>query len=216
MNQIDGDYTPSTSTMDVPPTPTPMQGFDPTICRIDTRRRDDLRRDASRRPPNPRAMTNRQRSTKFEGTCNACGKWGHPASQCHFLGSYLCLLTFLKGKTKQEQDECLANWKERNKRWLDRPQQGRNRRENRQQDGRQHERRDRGRQQRSQHVNTLSALGDLSQLYCRKVDLSLSDVADRMDWDFFARCARDDEFGLVQDSHNDSDSDESSAASDDE
>ena len=42
----------------------------------------------------------------------------------------------------------------------------------------------------------MACVEDISQAYCHKVNMDIGDVADSMDWRFFADCARDEEFGL--------------------
>ena len=89
-----------------------------TIRRTKRRRFDEDRRYANARPPDMRTIERRQRGDKHEAKCEACSKWGHPATRCNFLGSYLCLMAFLKQKNASERKECLKFWADRNENWI--------------------------------------------------------------------------------------------------
>lgn len=137
-------------------------------CRAERRQYDNERCYANTRPPDMRAMEWRQRNERYDGKCEACGKYGHRASRCNFLGSYLCLLGYLKGKNKPERDECLTNWTNRNKKWLEPAvqQQGRDYRR-RSGGGRGGQQRPRDRRPRHKAL-ALRYMGELSDVYCHK------------------------------------------------
>ncbi len=98
----------------VPPStrPTHIQGFVANLTR-----RQPL--STSRAPPNP---TNRPAPSKrYEGTCAACGKYGHEAVRCDMLGMALFVKRYSSDRSNQESiREAEARWKERNKQFLPR------------------------------------------------------------------------------------------------
>ena len=59
------------------------------------------------------------RRPKFEGTCDACGKWGHQVVDCDALGMAICLRKYLpdrfNSRAIQEREE---SWTEKNKKWV--------------------------------------------------------------------------------------------------
>ena len=59
------------------------------------------------------------RRPKFEGNCDACGKWGHQFVDCDALGIAICLPKYLpdrsNARTIQEREE---SWSEKNKKWV--------------------------------------------------------------------------------------------------
>lgn len=98
----------------VPPStrPTHIQGFVANL----TRRQPP---STARAPPNP---TNRPAPSKrYEGTCAACGKYGHEAVRCDMLGMALFVKRYSSDRSNQESiREAEARWKERNKKFLPR------------------------------------------------------------------------------------------------
>ena len=68
------------------------------------------------REPNP--APRRGQEEQFEGTCPACGRWGHPAIRCHYLAMFVHCKRYLINASDSEKKECEKAWVERNKRWL--------------------------------------------------------------------------------------------------
>lgn len=117
-------------------------------------------------------------------------------------------MAYMKGRNKDEREQCLTNWADRNKKWItpalrsnNRDREGGHKRNAQEQDG--------GRDQRGGRrpfrTAALQCMEDISDAYCHKVGMNIGEVADKMDWQFFANCTRDDEFGLVDDSSEEED-----------
>jgi len=68
------------------------------------------------REPNP--APRRGQEERFEGTCPACGRWGHPAIRCHYLAMFIHCKRYLVNASDSEKKDCEKAWVERNKRWL--------------------------------------------------------------------------------------------------
>jgi hypothetical protein len=68
------------------------------------------------REPNP--APRRGQEERFEGTCPACGRWGHPAIRCHYLAMFVHCKRYLVNASDSEKKDCEKAWVERNKRWL--------------------------------------------------------------------------------------------------
>ena len=142
-----------------------------------------------------RAINRRQSIERFEGNCAACGKWGHKAKHCHQLAMYVYLTNFVNsGKNDDARKEALENWREKNKKWLDRDNRGRNRRDGRDNGGR--NRRD-GRRPRDR-TRQRQDPKEVAKLYCRRLAMGVDDMADQLDWEFFAECSRDSDLGYVR------------------
>ena len=92
--------------------PTHIQGFQPTINRVGAPRR-------GRTAPNP--STRAPSLPRFEGPCEACGKYGHPTARCDMLAMALFLQRYCKNRANQTViAEAEARWVERNKPFLPR------------------------------------------------------------------------------------------------
>lgn len=92
--------------------PTHVQGFAANL----TRRQPP---STARAPPNP---TDRPTPSKwYEGTCAACGKYGHEAVRCDMLGMALFVKRYFSDRSNQDSiREAEARWTERNKKFLPR------------------------------------------------------------------------------------------------
>ena len=91
------------------------------------------------------------------------------------LAMHLHIRDYLKLDNDKERQEALDNWLEKNKQWIE------------QAEGRGGERREDNR--------TRPTPMKVATLYCDRVGLQVDDLADAIDWGFFADCARDDELG---------------------
>jgi hypothetical protein len=81
--------------------------------------RTSSRQPAPRRtPPNP---TDRQPIQQYEGPCDACGKYGHPAARCDMLAMAIFLQRYSKNRLNQDTLRAAEDrWVQRNKRFLPR------------------------------------------------------------------------------------------------
>jgi len=98
-----------------PSRPTHVQGFAVnTISRPPSTRR--------RTAPNPSSRRQRGPATaRYESTCEACGKYGHPASRCDMLAMALFIQRYARDRSNAEAMKALdAHWVERNKPFLPR------------------------------------------------------------------------------------------------
>lgn len=113
-------------------------------------------------------------------------------------------MAYMKGRNKEEREQCLTRWADWNKKWIapalrDSNRDRDNGRERTPQDNK--GRRDqRGDPKRPFRTSALECMEDICQAYCHKVGLNIGDVADQMDWKFFAACTQGEEFGLVDSS----------------
>ncbi len=77
-------------------------------------------RNKERPPPDPaHSSSRRDCHVCFDGTCQACGQFGHEAVQCDQLAMFLYLKQYLAGSI--DKATLLAvelSWVERNKKWL--------------------------------------------------------------------------------------------------
>ncbi len=113
----------STLTSDNRPTssgstrPTHLQGFS-----INTTRAPPPTR--SRSQPNParrNSSSDAPQRTRYEGTCDACGKYGHPANRCDMLAMAIFLQRYSRNKLNVEViKEAEERWTTRNKPYLPR------------------------------------------------------------------------------------------------
>lgn len=96
--------------------PTHLQGF--SVHAVTRSQRGQRPRSA----PNPTSRD--ARSSAFpchEAPCEACGKYGHPASRCDMLGMAIWLLRYFKDKSNTDTMAAVeARWVERNKKFLPR------------------------------------------------------------------------------------------------
>ena len=101
-----------------PPTtrPSHIQGFSVNAV---TRSQSNQRR---RLAPDPTLRERRvSQYPKHEAPCEACGKYGHPASRCDMLGMAIWLLRYFKDKSNSETMQAVeTRWVERNKKFLPR------------------------------------------------------------------------------------------------
>ena len=95
-----------------------MQGCDEAIVsRIE-------RRGGGRPPlrplPRPERSARREdaKRVKYDGICNACGKYGHPATRCNQLAMNSYMEKYLKNRPYEEIRQAEEHWVERNKKWL--------------------------------------------------------------------------------------------------
>ena len=51
--------------------------------------------------------------------CEACGKYGHPAVQCDFMGMFLSARHWLKNAPAEEIRAIEDRWCEKNRKWTD-------------------------------------------------------------------------------------------------
>lgn len=101
----------------LPPTrPTHIQGYSANAV---TRSQTNSRRRAA---PDPTSRARRaSQYPKHEAPCEACGKYGHPASRCDMLGMAIWLLRYFKDKSNTDTMQAVeARWVERNKKFLPR------------------------------------------------------------------------------------------------
>ena len=120
------------------------------------------------------------------------------------LASFLWITDYMKGKTAKEQDAALEHWAEKNKTYLDRPARSQDRDRGR---GKPSHRRGNSRRQAPRPR-------DVATVYCNRLAIPLDDLADHIDWSFFADCSRDEDLALLQGNEGDSDSDSDSSGSD--
>ena len=106
----------------------------------------------------------------YDGTCNACGGWGHLAKHCDRLGVFVHLQRYCTHATQEEIAEAERNWMERNKKWLDVDKDGRKTRPN----------------SRSPSTVAMMYIEDNGGAF------SLEDLNDQLDWDYFTPAANDD------------------------
>ena len=93
--------------------PTHIQGFSPSLHRVSMPPR------GGRTAPNPSSRP--PALQRYEGPCEACGKYGHPAARCDMLAMALFLQRYCKDRANQDTiDASEARWVERNKRFLPR------------------------------------------------------------------------------------------------
>ena len=162
-----------------PPTPSLyIQGFDPIVNRASMEsNRSRYTRDGNK-PPVPNAQRSasrrqrliRERRPVYDGTCNACGGWGHLAKHCDRLGVFVHLQRYCSHATQEEIAEAERNWMERNKKWLDVDKDGRKTRPN----------------SRSPSTVAMMYIEDNGGAF------SLEDLNDQLDWDYFTPAANDD------------------------
>ena len=93
----------------------------------------------------------RGKVAQHQGTCDACGLWGHKTTTCHFLAMYSYVLKYWKDMSPSDYTETMRYWTERNQRWVDNDRSPR----------------------------------CISRLYCENVNMSMDQVSDQMDWNFF-------------------------------
>ncbi len=91
---------------------THIQGFSVNLTRRTPPSTGRTAPNPASRPPPPH---------RYEGTCAACGKYGHEAVRCDMLAMALFLNRYSSDRTNQESIRAAeARWKERNKKFLPR------------------------------------------------------------------------------------------------
>jgi hypothetical protein len=88
--------------------PTHLQGYSANLTR--THPQSDTRRT----PPNPVKRSTLPQRARYEGACEACGKYGHPAARCDMLAMALYLQRYSRDRNNA------ATIKEAEERWLTR------------------------------------------------------------------------------------------------
>jgi hypothetical protein len=75
--------------------------------------------DCERPAPNPEqlACCCNQR-TSFNGTCSACGRFGHKAVQCDHLAMFVFLSQYVKTIDAESVKAIEERWVEKNRKWL--------------------------------------------------------------------------------------------------
>ena len=96
--------------------PTHIQGY--SINAVTRSQSTQRKRSA----PDPTSRDRRaSQFPKHEAPCEACGKYGHPASRCDMLGMAIWLLRYFKDKSNSDTMKAVeARWVERNKKFLPR------------------------------------------------------------------------------------------------
>ncbi len=96
--------------------PSHIQGYSINLARSSQQTRNKSQPNPSRR--STQASTQR---TRCEGTCNACGKYGHPASRCDMLAMAIFLQRHSRNRSNAEVlKEAEERWLTRNKPFLPR------------------------------------------------------------------------------------------------
>lgn len=91
-----------------PPSTSPLirgpfiQGFDPVAARI--QRLDEQQSSPTQRGDPPQGRRSRQ-VPRYEGNCNACGRWGHKASGCYMLAMASLLQKYWDGLTSDTPEQ---------------------------------------------------------------------------------------------------------------
>ena len=95
--------------------PTHIQGFVANATRKDAPQRQ-------RSAPNPTSRRSRSPNRpRYEAACEACGKYGHPASRCDMLAMALFIQRYARNRSNADLMKALeAHWVERNKPFLPR------------------------------------------------------------------------------------------------
>ena len=97
-----------------PTRPTTIQGYLVNITRAPVRTR-------SQPNPSQRSTKPTTQRTRYEGTCDACGKYGHPAARCDMLAMALFLQRYSRDRTNAAiLKEAEERWMQRNKPFLPR------------------------------------------------------------------------------------------------
>jgi hypothetical protein len=96
--------------------PTHLQGYSVNAV---TRSQSNQRR---RYAPDPKSRDQRASVyPRHEAPCEACGKYGHPATRCDMLGMAIWLLRYFKDKSNADTMAAVeTRWVERNKKYLPR------------------------------------------------------------------------------------------------
>ena len=74
-----------------------------------------------KRPPAPnpeRSACHRNQRTSFNGTCSACGCFGHKAVQCDHLAMFVFLSRYVKTIDAESVKAIEERWVEKNRKWL--------------------------------------------------------------------------------------------------
>jgi hypothetical protein len=93
-----------------------IQGYCVNIARVN--------KSTPRGTPVPKITAERRgkssvRRPKFEGNCDACGKWGHQVVDCDALGMAINMRKYLPNRSNsQAMQVCEENWTEKNKKWV--------------------------------------------------------------------------------------------------
>ena len=93
-----------------------IQGYCVNIARVN--------KSTPRGAPVPKITAARRgkssvRRDKFEGNCDACGKYGHQVVDCDALGMAICMRKYLPNRSNsQAMQVCEENWTEKNKKWI--------------------------------------------------------------------------------------------------
>ena len=58
------------------------------------------------------------RQLRYDKSCKACGKFGHPEETCAALAINIWIKRYMNGKSDEDVKLILDNWQERNKKWV--------------------------------------------------------------------------------------------------
>ena len=94
-----------------------IQGFRVLVNRLDSAPAD--KRQGPRYPDPAKSHRRREKRPFFDGRCNACGRYGHQATQCDFLAMFSYMKENWTNKDPKVAKELERNWTERNSRYLD-------------------------------------------------------------------------------------------------
>ncbi len=154
-----------------------IQGSTAVVCRATTpgapsRSGYERRRAGAARPPNLQRAAGSSRRERFDGHCDACHRYGHRASQCHYLAMFFHVREFLKNKESATVVEAAVNdWLRRNEKFLSREEKAGVRKPS-------------GRDRPPARHPCTVALA-----YCDDVELHVDRMADQLDWDYFLDCS---------------------------
>ena len=161
-----------------PPPSIYIQGFDPVVNRTSMENNRSRFTRGGDTPPVPnakRSTSRRQRQVRerrpvFDGTCNACGGWGHLAKHCDRLGVFVHLQKYCVNASPEDIAIAEKNWMERNKKWLDVDKNGNRARPN----------------SRSPTTVAMTYIEDNGGAF------TVDDLNEQLDWDYFTPDADDD------------------------
>jgi hypothetical protein len=75
--------------------PLHIQGYNVNLTR-------STQPDSHRTPPNPTCRSTLPQRARYEGACEACGKYGHPAARCDMLAMVLYLQRYSRDRNNSD------------------------------------------------------------------------------------------------------------------